>query len=62
MVDMKTKTHVVLRSESPVEVLVEEGELLEDIPAHTGNLAEEEESTDTSGNTEGTDNTTAIPH
>lgn len=59
---MKTETHVVLGSQSPVKVLVEEGELLENIPAHTGNLAEEEESTDTSSNTERTDNTAAIPY
>lgn len=54
-------THVVFGSESPVKVLIEEGELLEDIPAHTGYFTEEEESKDASAHTESTGNATIAP-
>lgn len=53
-------TYVVLRSNSPVEVGVEERELLEDILADTGNLAKEEEGEDTGADTEGGGNSSAV--
>lgn len=53
-------THVVLRSNSPVKVLVEEGELLQDIPTHTRNFTEEEERKDTNAHAEGTGNGATI--
>lgn len=54
------KTYVVLRSNRPVVVLVEEGELLQDILAHTGDLAEEEEREDASADTESAGNLAAV--
>lgn len=54
-------TYVVLRGNGAVKVAVQEGELLENVAAHTGNLAEEEERTGGGGNAEATsEGTTSI--
>ena len=45
-------THIVLRGDATVEVGIEERNLAEDVVAHTGNLAEEEEGAGASGDTE----------
>lgn len=56
----RRRTHVVLRGNGAVEVGVQEGELLEDVAAHTGNLAEHEESGGTGEDTEGSSKGTTI--
>lgn len=45
-------THVVLRGDGAVVVGIEERKLAEDVVAHTGDLAEDEESTSAKGDTE----------
>lgn len=52
------KTYVVLGGNGTVIVGVQEGELLKDITADTGDLAEEEESSSASEDTEATGNGT----
>lgn len=55
----RKSTYVVLGSDRAVEVLIEERNLLENVAADTGDLAEEEEGEGTGGNTEGASNGSA---
>lgn len=52
-------THVVLGGNGAVEVGVQEGDLLEDVPTNTGNLAEHEEGSGTGEDTEATGESSA---
>ena len=54
-------THVVLGRNGAVKVLVQEGNLSQDILPDTGNLAEEEEGEDTGGGTEAAGNAGTVP-
>jgi hypothetical protein len=56
----RKKTYVVLRRNGAVKVGVEEGELLEDILADTGDLAEEEERGHTGADAKGSGDGTAL--
>jgi hypothetical protein len=53
-------THVVLRGDATVVVGIEERKLAEDVVAHTGNLAEEEEGTGANGDTEASSEGTTV--
>lgn len=53
------KTYVVLGGNGAVKVGIQEGELLQDIAADTGDLAEEEEGSSAGEDTEATGQSTA---